>query len=248
MYICNLKFIKKKEMANTEKLGAKQELEAQESEKKLVVFFQKNQKIIYGVLIAILIIIILIVAVYKFYLTPRNEKASEAMLFPIEQYAIGVGSNDSLILATALDGNEENDGFLTIIDNYGSTKAGNTAKCYAALCYIQQKKYDEALELLLQYKKKDDQVWYYAQMLIGDLYDETQDVDNAKKYYKKAIKGGTTLVAPAALFKLGKIFEREENWEEAFHAYQEIEDNYYERFNEMGVAKYLEQAKIKANK
>lgn len=235
-------------MANTEKLGTKQEIEGQENEKKLVAFFKNNEKIIYGVLLGILVVVILIVALFRFIITPRNQKAAEAIMAPIEQYTLGLSTGDSLTFATALEGNEETDGFLNIIDDYGSTKAGNTAKYYAALCYLQQHNTDEALDMLLQYKKKDQNVWYSAQMLIGDLYDEQGDVENAKKYYKHAIKGNTELVAPVAAFKLGMLFEREENWDEAYNYYQLIEDEYYERYSQMGVAKYLERAKIKAGK
>lgn len=235
-------------MANTEKLGTKQEIEGQENEKKLVAFFKNNEKIIYGVLLGILVVVILIVALFRFIITPRNQKAAEAILAPIEQYTIGLSTGDSLSFSTALEGNEETDGFLTIIDDYGSTKAGNTAKYYAALCYLQQRNYDEALDLLLQYKKKDQNVWYSAQMLIGDIYDEQGDVESAKKYYKHAIKGNTELVAPVAAFKLGMLYEREESWNEAYDNYKFIEDEYYERYNQMGVSKYLERAKIKAGK
>lgn len=235
-------------MANTEKLGTKQEIEGQENEKKLVAFFKNNEKVIYGVLLGILVVVILIIALFRFIITPRNQKAAEAIMAPIEQYTLGLSTGDSLSFATALEGNEETDGFLTIIDDYGSTKAANTAKYYAALCYLQQHNYDEALEMLLQYKKKDQNVWYSAQMLIGDLYDEQGDAETAKKYYKHAIKGNTELVAPVAAFKLGMLFEREEDWNEAYNYYQLIEDKYYERYSQMGVAKYLERAKIKAGK
>lgn len=235
-------------MANTEKLGTKQEIEGQENEKKWVAFYKNNEKVIYGVLLGILIAVILIVALYRFVIVPRNQKAAEAIMPPIEQFTMAMSTGDSLAFATALEGNEESEGFLTIIDEYGSTKAANTAKYYAALCYLHQHNIDEALEMLLNYKKKDDNVWYSAQMLIGDLYDEQGDVENAKKYYKHAIKGNTELVAPTAAFKLGMLYEREENWSEAYNNYQLIEDKFYQRYTEMGVAKYLERAKIKAGK
>ena len=235
-------------MANTEKLGTKQEIEGQENEKKLVAFFKNNEKVIYGVLLGILVVIVLIIALFRFIITPRNQKAAEAIMAPIEQYTLALSTGDSLSFSTALEGNEETDGFLTIIDDYGSTKAGNTAKYYAALCYLQQHNTDEALDMLLKYKKKDNNVWYSAQMLIGDLYDEQDDVESAKKYYKHAIKGNTELVAPVAAFKLGMLYEREENWNEAYDCYQLIEDKYYERYTQMGVDKYHERAKIKAGK
>lgn len=238
----------RKKMANTEKLGTKQEIEGQENEKKWLAFYKNNEKVIYGVLLGILIVVILIIALYRFVIVPRNQKAAEAIMAPIEQFNLGLGTGDSLAFATALDGNEESDGFLTIIDDYGSTKAANTAKYYAALCYLNQHNTDEALEMLLKYKKKDNNLWYSAQMLIGDLYDEQGDVENAKKYYKHAIKGNTELVAPTAAFKLGMLYEREENWAEAYDNYKFIEDKFYQRYTEMGVAKYLERAKIKAGK
>ncbi|MBR0078002.1 MAG: tetratricopeptide repeat protein [Bacteroidales bacterium] len=235
-------------MANTEKLGTKQEIEGQENEKKLVAFFKNNEKIIYGVLLGILVVVILIIALFRFIITPRNQKAAEAIMAPIEQFTLALGTGDSLAFAAALDGNEETDGFLTIIDDYGSTKAGNTARYYAAVCYLQQRDPEEALDMLLKYKKNDDNVWYKAQLLIGDLYDEQGDVENAKKYYKHAMKGNTELVAPEAAFKLGMLYEREENWSEAYNNYQFIQDKFYERYNQMGVSKYLERAKIKAGK
>ena len=237
-----------KKMANTEKLGVKQEIEGQENGKKWLDFYKKNEKIIYGVLLGILIVIILIIALYRFIIIPRNQKAAEAIMAPIEQFNVGLSTGDSLAFATALEGNEESDGFLTVIDDYGTTKTANTAKYYAALCYLHQHNTDEALEMLLKYKKKDDNVWYSAQMLIGDLYDEQGDVENAKKYYKHAIEGNTELVAPTASFKLGMLYEREENWAEAYDNYKFIEDKFYQRYAEMGVSKYLERAKIKAGK
>lgn len=235
-------------MANTEKLGTKQEIEGQENEKKLVAFYKNNEKVIYGVLLGILVVVILIIALFRFIITPRNQKAAEAIMAPIEQYTLGLSTGDSLSFAAALEGNEETDGFLTIIDDYGSTKAANTAKYYAALCYLQQHNTDDALDMLLKYKKNDKNVWYSAQMLIGDLYDEQGDVENAKKYYKRAIKGNTELVAPVAAYKLGMLFEREENWNEAYNQYQFIQDKFYERYTQMGVAKNLERAKINAGK
>jgi hypothetical protein len=62
------------------------------------------------------------------------------------------------------------------------------------------------------------------------------------------MKGNTELVAPEAAFKLGMLYEREENWSEAYSNYQFIQDKFYERYNQMGVSKYLERAKIKAGK
>src|SRR5574344_651430 len=227
-------------MANTEKLGTKSESAEPKSANKFINFFKNNQKLLYGILIAILAVIVIAIAVHRFYIIPRNEKASEAILAPIDLYINALSTNDTLSFKKALEGDDEIDGFLTIISDYGRTKTANTAKYYAALCYINIGSKDEALDYLLDYKKNDDNIWYFAQMLIGDLYDDQNDVDNAKKYYQKAIDGETAAVAPTALFKMGMLCERDKNWSEACKMYQQIEDQYYERFTEMGVDKFLE--------
>ena len=109
-------------------------------------------------------------------------------------------------------------------------------------------KKDEALDLLLQCKKEDNYLWYEAQMLIGDIYDEKGDTDNAQKYYKKATEGDNDFVAPIALWKLGMLCERNNDFAGAYNYYKQIQDKHYERYAEMGVDKYLERAKAKANK
>ena len=73
-------------------------------------------------------------------------------------------------------------------------------------------------------------------------------MDNARKYFQKAANGETDFVAPIALWKLGMLCEREGDWDGAFKNYAEIQNEYPERYNQMGVAKYYERAKIKAGK
>lgn len=231
-------------MANTEKLGAKKASQTEENENfvsKSIEFYNKFQNVIYGVLIAILVIVGGIIALNKFYFTPRNEKASAMIVKPIAMYAMG----DSLSLVSALDGTEEDDGFLTIISDYKFTRTANTAKYYAALCYMRQGDKEEALNYLLQFKKKEDVMWYAAQALIADLYDEQGNEAEAIKYYKKAIKGEDPYFTPIALFKLGQMYERSEKWNEALTCYQTIEQDFYQQYESMGVNRYAERAAVK---
>lgn len=236
-------------MANTEKLGKKEETITLENESSAKNFFQNNQKVIYGVLIGILVVIAAGIALYKFYFTPRAERAAEAMYGTLNAVCVnGVLANDSLTLNKALEGDEEIEGFLSVIDDYAGTKAANTAKYWAGLCYLALDNKDEATEMLQGFKKKENFMWYNAQLLLGDLSDDQGDVAAAKKYYEEAVKGETSAVAPNALWKLGMLAERDANWTDAFNYYQQIKDNYYERYNQMGVDKYYERAKLNANK
>lgn len=231
-------------MANNEQLGAKKTENTQETENfgtRFINFFAKYQNVIYGIIIAILVVIAAAIALNKFYFTPKNQKASAAMIAPINHYLAG----DSLSLNQALEGDDENDGFLTIISDYKLTKTANTAKYYAGLCYLKLNDKEEALNYLLQFKKKEKVLWYACQALIGDLYDEQGDESKAISYYKKSVENDDPYFTPINLFKLGQMYERSENWKEADKAYQRIESEYYDQYMSMGVAKFAENVKSK---
>ncbi len=231
-------------MANNEQLGAKKSENTQQEENfgaRFINFFAKNQNVIFGVVIAILVVAAGIIAFNKFYLTPKNEKASAAMIAPINYYLAG----DSVSLNYALEGDDENDGFLTIISDYKITKTANTAKYYAGLTYLKLNDKEEALNYLLKFKKKEDVLWYACQALIADIYDEQGDEANAINYYKKSVKNDDPYFTPINLFKLGQMYERQENWKEANNAYQRIESEYFDQYQSMGVAKFAENVKSK---
>ncbi len=236
-------------MAKNEKIGAKSDGKVSANENivtKTVTFFNKYQKIIYGVLIAILIVIFAIVAINRFYLKPKKERGSALILKPIEQYTRGIQTGDTTAYIIALEGDEENDGFLSLISGYKMTGIANSSRYFAGLCYLQLGDLDEALNYLLKFKNKDEVYWYACQMVIGDIYDQQEDDTQAIKYYKKAVKGDNPYYTPVALFKLGQMQEKAGNWREALDSYQKIENSYYDQYLVMGVDRYLERAKIKA--
>jgi len=224
------------------------EKKEQESQEGFVVrvfkFFDQYNKIIYGVAIGLLLIVCALMAFNKFYLTPQSEKASAMMKVPIELMM----KADSLSLVQALEGDDENEGFLSIASSFKFTKTSNTAKYFAGMCYLKLGDKEEALNYLLKFKHKEDIFWYGAQATIGDLYDDQGDVKNAIKYCKKAAKTKNPFLAPVVLFKLGQLYEREDNWAKAAETYQIIKDKFYTEFQKTGVEKYLERALIKKEK
>lgn len=231
-------------MANNENLGAKKSENTQAEEgfgSRFINFFVKNQNVIYGVVIAILVVVAAILALNKFYFTPKNEKASAAMLAPINYFA----ASDSVSLNLALEGDDENDGFLTIISDYKMTRTANTAKFYAGLTYLKLGDKEEALNYLLQFKHKEDVMWYACQAVIADIYDEQGNTEEAINYYKKSVKNDDPYFTPINLFKLGQMYERAENWTEADAAYKRIETEYYDQYQSMGVDKFAENVKNK---
>ena len=234
-------------MANNEKLGSKKM--EQESEKvnfvtRILEFFNKYQNIIYGIIIGLLVIACAIIAFNRFYIQKKNAEASAQIVRPISLFMLG----DTTSLNLALEGDDENDGFLTIANGYKLTRTANTANYYAGLTYLKLGQKDEAMDYLKKFKKKEDVLWYACQMTIGDLYDDQGDEASAIKYYEKASKSKDPLFTPTALFKLGQVYERQEKWNEALKAYKEIEKRFYAEYNKMSIAQYVERAQSKVSK
>ncbi|MCQ2284302.1 MAG: tetratricopeptide repeat protein [Bacteroidales bacterium] len=234
-------------MASNEQLGTKKSEQEQGNENfvtRILAFFNKYQNIIYGVLIGLLVVVCAIIAFNRFYIQKKNGEASAAIVQPIQWLTAG----DTASVKLALDGDDDNDGFLSIAKGYKLTKTSNTANYYAGLCYLKLGQKDEAMDYLKKFKKKEDIMWYACQATIADLYDENGDVNNAIKYYEKAIKGEDPYFTPIALFKLGQIYERQGKWADASNAYQEIENRFYNEYNRMSVAQYAERAKANSSK
>jgi tetratricopeptide (TPR) repeat protein len=206
-------------------------------------FFDEYNKIIYGIAIGLLVLVCALLAFNKFYIVPQTEKASVLMSDPIEYMMRG----DSVSLIVALEGDDEIEGFLTIASSFGFTSASNTAKYLAGLCYLKLADQEEALHYLLKFKHKDDIYWFAAQGLISDIYDDQGDVKKAIKYAKRATESKDPYTTPVNLFKLGQLYEREENWKNAVLSYQTIQDKFFAEYQKMGVEKYLERAIINKN-
>jgi hypothetical protein len=112
-------------------------------------FFDQYNKIIYGVAIGLLVLVAALLAFNKYYIVPQNEKASSLMTAPIEFYL----KADSLSLIIALEGDDENEGFLSIACSLKLTSTSNTAKYFAGMCYLKLGDKEEALHYLLKFKK-----------------------------------------------------------------------------------------------
>ena len=110
-------------------------------------FFDKNGKTITYVLIAIVAVVAAIFGYQKFVKEPRAEKAAAAMYMAQFRFE---GENADYELA--LNGDEEGAGFLDVIEQYGSSPAGNLAAQYAGICYMKLGDWDNAEKYLAQYK------------------------------------------------------------------------------------------------
>ena len=221
-------------MAQNTKQGDERLENVEEALSKTELWIENNQKTLWIILIALLVIAF---SIYGFsrYKAKKNETAKN-LSFPSEisfeekatqavDFASYYMQNEDY--ATALNGDGEKVGFLSIINEYGSTKAGKLAAYYAGLCYLKQGDYNNAIEYLKKYTNDDKVLAPLALGLIGDCYLELGDQQSAVSYYEKAAKkNANDFTSPMHLVKLGMTYEILGNYPKALETYQTLKKDY----------------------
>lgn len=148
----------------------------------LLVLYHGNRRILTGGAIGVLLIIAGILG-YNYIQGERDAQAQEFLGAILLEYEKG----DYRI---SLDGIGENIGLLKIVERYGSTAAGNTARFYAGNAFFALKEYDQALEQFEQFRAGRDFLGASATAgraaihelheeysLAGDLFRRAADMD-----------------------------------------------------------------------
>ena len=205
-------------------------------------FIDKNKKRILYIVGGLIVVIALIFIYKKSYLAPLEDQAHQEM-FMAENYF----AKDSFKLA--LNGDGQYPGFLQIIEEYGSTNAGNLANYYTGICYLRLGQFEEAIRYLKEYTTDDHLLFATANGALGDANLELGKLDDAIKYYKKAAYDKPNqFSSPFYLMKLGFVYEKQEQWEKALEVYEYI-DKQYNRTNEgRKIEKYITRVKVKLSK
>jgi len=206
-------------------------------------FWERNQKLILGI-VGGLVLVIGGWAFYKFVIVePRQKEAVEQMFQAQFQF-----ERDSFDLALNNPGGGYS-GFLEIIDQYGSTPAGNSARYYAGICYLNMGNFDEAIKHLEKFSPSDDILSAMKQGALGDAYAELGQLDKALSQYNKAAAAGNNdLTAPYFLLKVGQLHEKQGNAAEARKAYEKIRSEYPDSEEGMDIEKYLARLELAENK
>jgi len=206
-------------------------------------FIDKHKKKISYVVGGIVLLVVLFIWYKNSYIKSQEEQAHQEM-FMAETYF----AKDSFKLA--LNGDGQYPGFLSIIDEYGSTNAGNLANYYAGICYLRLGQFEEAIKYLDEYSPRND-VFLYATKngSIGDAYMELGKIDDAIKYYKKAAYDKPNqFTSPFYLMKLGFAYEQLGELEKALEVYEYIDKQYSKTNEGRKVEKYIARVKVKLNK
>ncbi len=227
-------------MDNEKKQGLTTEEEVGVFVSKSERYIENNKKTI-GLLLLVLLVVVGGFVAYKYlYAKPREIKASEAM-FRAEHYFTADSFN------IALYGDSANTkGFLDIIKEYGSTKAGNLAQAYAGISFFKLGDTTKALEHLKKYNGNDQMVSPAIDGLIGDCYADMDQLDEALKYFEKAAKNADNeILSPIYLKKAGLAYEAKGDTAAAIASYQKIKDKYLNSQEAATIDKYIQRIRLK---
>ena len=164
-----------------------------------------NQKWIYIIVGLAAVIVLGYLGWQRFVQEPKELEASNEM-FQAQQYfdtaLAGTGVESDSLYNMALNGGEGKYGFLDIIDNYGSTNAGNLAHYYAGFAYLNTNKYQEAIDQLDDFDGDDEILAPLAVGGMGDAFLQLDQPENALEYYEKAANmRSNEFTAPRFLLK-----------------------------------------------
>ena len=150
----------------------------------------------------------------------QDEKAQKLM-FQAQFYF----ESDSLDLALQGDGN--NYGFLSIIDEFSWSNASNTAHLYSGIIYLKKAQYQKAISHLKSYSADDPITPGRSYALIGDAYMELNDYSLAANYYGKAASyKPNKFLTPDYLMKKALANEMAGNMDKAIGDYDKIINKY----------------------
>jgi tetratricopeptide (TPR) repeat protein len=188
--------------------------------------------------LGVIVVMVGIVWLGKLYLNKRNDEA-QSQIYQAEKYL----EMDSLKLALNGDGNYL--GFLEIAKDYKFTNSGNLARYSAGICYLHLGEYQEAIDFLNKYSKKDKVIGSLAIGAIGDAYVELGDLDKGvSKYIEAADFAKNSFNTPVFLMKAGELYELNGKYSEALKVYERIENEYPESTEGTTIDKYIARAKL----
>lgn len=212
---------------------------------------QKNSKpLIIG--IGVLVAVVLGYLGYvNFVQEPKEIEAANELAYPksffdqAESGSATVGIDSLYVLA--LNGADGKYGLIDIIDNYGSTNAGNLAKYMAGISFLKTNDYLNAERYLNDFSTDDEILGAIAQGNLGDLYSDTNQPEEAiESYIKAANFKSNEFTSPLYLFKAGNIAMDLGNFKKAEELFTQIKNEYPNSDEGAKINIYLNRAKLSA--
>jgi tetratricopeptide (TPR) repeat protein len=188
---------------------------------KVTSFYERNKK---NISIAVTVVVVLIIASVVFLKNraDNSEKASSQLGEVFSLY-------DNGQYQQAIDGLPERNitGLKSIVDNYGSLRAGNYARFYLANAYFHLGKYDLSLEQFEDFSPTEDVLAVSRLAGIGSCYEAMGKYKEAAENYEKAgAKYPQDVNAAENLSNAARAYGRAGEKETAIELYKKVKKNY----------------------
>lgn len=200
-------------------------------------FIEENLKKILGVIAAVVVVVVG-VTLYQNYMDNKESNAQAAIAGC--QQAFAQRQYDQ-----ALNGDgTQYKGLLNVIDEFSGTKTANLAKLYAAICYANTDKADDAIKMFEDFSQKDDQMISPASLAaLGNCYIQKGQNDKGVELLLKAAKtANNDAISPVCLLQAAEVYESEGQNDKAVELYKEIKEKYFRSALSAEMDKYIERA------
>lgn len=203
-------------------------------------FFEENQKMIIGIIAALILVIGGWFVYTNLIKGPKEEKAMAQMWMAQVQF-----EQDSFQMALDNPGGGY-PGLLTIISDYKGTKAANLANYYAGVAHLNTGNYDAAVSFLNDFDA-DGLIGPVMKFgALGDAYSELNQMDKAMDFYRKAADASENeLLTPYYLKKLALLHELQSEKDKALEIYRSIKSKYPNSNEALSIDKYIARAEAK---
>ncbi len=200
-------------------------------------FFERNQKMVVGVLIGLIVIVGGWFGYNNLIREPKEQKAMSQMWKAQMQF-----EQDSFVVALENPGAGYL-GFLQIAKDFKSTKAGNLANFYAGISYLNLGQFDDALKYINNFKPTGSIGPNMKYGALGDVYSELNQMDKAIEYYHKASSASDNeLLTPYYLKKEALLLESQNQVAKALEIYHKIKSKYPNSNEALSIEKYIARA------
>jgi len=185
-------------------------------------FFDRYRNLIVFTALGIAALVVGLLVYNTFVKKPREATAMEQMQRAEFQF-----ERDSFQLALTNPG-QGYPGFLDVIDEYGNTPAGNLARYYAGVSFLNIGSYEAALDYLKQFKASGDLLSIMKAGAIGDAQGELQDFSAAISSYEKAVGNADDnyLLGGYYLNKLGLLYRNQGQNDKALQAFRRLKEEF----------------------
>ncbi|ANW95622.1 hypothetical protein AXE80_04720 [Wenyingzhuangia fucanilytica] len=207
-------------------------------------WIEKNSKPLFIGLIAVVLIIFGYMGYSQFVAAPKEKTAANALFFAKQEFTKASAGTDETLYTTALEGAEGNFGLIDIAKKYSNTEAGNLAKYYAGISYMNLKVYNKAIEYLKNVDTKDPVLKAIVAGNIGDASLANNNASEALTYFTKAGENATNnAIAPVYLMKAGKVALTLKDFDKAEDLFENVKENYPNSSQAKNIDLYINQAK-----